>query len=88
LINFSKAVGLSHRALHNRLHNREAIGATALVRTLVTLPTSFGHGLIGNVLTPLFAGGDIVFPPRGATLMGSRPMREWSTMTAADDWRI
>jgi oxalate---CoA ligase len=64
-----KAVGLSHRALQNRLyHNRQAIGETAMARTLVTLPTSFGHGLIGNVLTPLFAGGDIVFPPRGATL--------------------
>jgi acyl-CoA synthetase (AMP-forming)/AMP-acid ligase II len=64
-----KAVGLSHRALHNRLHhNRQAIGETTMARTLVTLPTSFGHGLIGNVLTPLFAGGDIVFPPRGATL--------------------
>ncbi|TKW79266.1 MAG: long-chain fatty acid--CoA ligase, partial [Bradyrhizobium icense] len=64
-----KAVGLTHRALRNRLsHNREAIGDAALARALVSLSTSFGHGLIGNVLTPLFAGGDIFFPPPRAML--------------------
>jgi acyl-CoA synthetase (AMP-forming)/AMP-acid ligase II len=64
-----KAVGLSHRALRSRLHhNLLTMGEAAIARTLVTLPTSFGHGLIGNVLTALFAGGDIVFPPTGATL--------------------
>lgn len=66
-----KAVTLSHRALQSRLlHNVMSIGEAALARALVTLPTSFGHGLIGNVLTPLFAGGDIVFPARGAALPG------------------
>jgi len=64
-----KAVGLTHRALQNRVqHNRRAIGDAALARALVTLSTSFGHGLIGSLLTPLFSGGDVVFPPRGASL--------------------
>jgi acyl-CoA synthetase (AMP-forming)/AMP-acid ligase II len=64
-----KAVVLGHQALHNRLRlNVEAIGKAPLARALVTLPTSFGHGLIGNVLTPLFAGGDVIFPARGAAM--------------------
>lgn len=64
-----KGVVLSFSALLNRVAlNREAMGGASKMRTLVTLPTSFGHGLIGNALTPLLSGGDIVLHPRGLEL--------------------
>jgi acyl-CoA synthetase (AMP-forming)/AMP-acid ligase II len=64
-----KGVVLSFQALSARMaHNRSAIGEKPLARTLVTLPTHFGHGLIGNALTPLLAGGDIVLHPPGLAL--------------------
>jgi oxalate---CoA ligase len=67
-----KGVVLSYRALQTRIDlNATVIGAAALDRTLVTLPTHFGHGLIGNALTALLTGGNIVLHPPGDGL-GSR----------------
>lgn len=71
-----KGVVLSHRALCARLHaNVRHIGPALLRRTLVPLPLHFGHGLIGNALSGLLAGGTVVLWPEpgvsGLTRLGT-----------------
>ena len=64
-----KGVVLTFRALLARISaNVGVIGKAALARTLVALPTHFGHGLIGNSLTPLMNRAEIVLHPLGASL--------------------
>jgi len=61
-----KGVVLHFQALLERISlNLSVIGKGALARSLVTIPTHFGHGIIGNALTPLLAWCDIVLYPLG-----------------------
>jgi acyl-CoA synthetase (AMP-forming)/AMP-acid ligase II len=64
-----KGVVVSFGAVMARIAlNAQQIGPACRGRALVALPTSFGHGLIGNALTPFLSGGDIVLHPLGLPL--------------------
>ncbi len=70
-----KGVTHSFRSLIARLSlNQAFIEREALMKTLCPLPTHFGHGLIGNLLTPLFTGGDVLLmsdrSPLGMSKLG------------------
>lgn len=55
-----KCVQITNRAVTTRVQlNISHIGRKVLARSLLTLPLHFGHGLIGNALTPLGAGGTL-----------------------------
>jgi acyl-coenzyme A synthetase/AMP-(fatty) acid ligase len=55
-----KGVVHSYRSIFSRLAlNQTWLGRETLARSLCVLPTHFGHGLIGNCLTPLLSGCDV-----------------------------
>lgn len=62
-----KGIVHSLRSLICRIHlNISAIGAQTMKETLCVLPVFFGHGLIGNCLTPLVAGSRLHIWPQPA----------------------
>ncbi len=71
-----KGVEHSFRSILSRLTlNQVYIGKDHLQTTLCPLPTHFGHGLIGNLLTPLLCGCDVILlddkSPMGLAKLGS-----------------
>ena len=90
-----KGVVLSRRALLARIAlNIERIGVSTLRRSLVPLPLHFGHGLIGNALTPLFSGGTVLLwtEPSIEELAGFGPLLDRELVTFVSSvpamWRL
>jgi oxalate---CoA ligase len=71
-----KGVVHSFRSIYSRVTlNQAFMGDAVLNTTLCTLPTHFGHGLIGNCLTPLLAGHTLVLRA-GSGLADARAIPE------------
>lgn len=67
-----KGVVHSITGLNERIKlNVEAIGKKVLSNTLCFLPLHFGHGLIGNCLTPLLSGCNVIFVEPGLATSAS-----------------
>ena len=67
-----KGVVHSFRSLLARTSlNYQVIGGQALDRSLCLLPMHFGHGLIGNSLTPLLAGKELYISSGSIVSLGS-----------------
>ncbi|MEM7569329.1 MAG: class I adenylate-forming enzyme family protein [Pseudomonadota bacterium] len=77
-----KGVVHTHRSIQARIAlNAQVIGAETLAKTLCTLPTHFGHGLIGNCLSALLTGGDVII----AGASGISLAQQLSTLIDAHD---
>jgi acyl-CoA synthetase (AMP-forming)/AMP-acid ligase II len=64
-----KGVVHTFRSLFSRISiNILAAGLKRTDVALLTLPVHFGHGLIGNALSPLFAGAELIVGASGAQL--------------------